>query len=477
MPEPALASSPSLAPLFNSLSSVPRPPGGLFLVGGSIRDMLLGRPVKDLDLVCRGARDFASDLAKVLGAVFIPLGEGHDPPSFRLAWTRYWEYADVTELFGPDITSDLARRDFTANALALRLDGGDAGMLIDPFQGRPDIDKGFVRLVGENALREDPLRILRGFRLQAQLDWNIEPDTLKEMSAAADMLAGTAGERIASELRLILECRNAGRSVREMDRTGVLFAVLPELAPARGCPQNRFHHLDVLEHSLAGLDCCEALLADPAKTFEDLSKLILDDLRDWRLPWLKLAVLLHDLGKPGTHGQHPRTGQATFYGHDDLGAQLALQVAGRLRLSRAESGYIAGLVRNHLHVGAILTPAATTRARMRLLRRLGGDVIPSVLLCLADSRATLGPASDSEYRESKQVQGLRLIRDSLGQAGEMLSAPALVSGRDLLRMGLRPGPELGRVLKAVRDAQDAGEVADRDAALRLARKIADPPED
>jgi tRNA nucleotidyltransferase/poly(A) polymerase len=453
------------------LDNVPPPPGGLFLVGGSIRDLLLGRPLKDLDLVCAGARDFASLMARSHAARLVPLGQDHDPPSFRVVSARdHRDYLDITERAGPDIISDLGRRDFTANALALRLDN-TAPALIDPFQGAKDIRHGLLRMVKPSSLEDDPLRILRGFRLRVQLRWSIEPETRHAMTAAAPLLTRTAGERIAAELRLILEGPEAHPALREMTRGGVLETLFPQITAMRGCLQNRHHHLDVLDHSLEALACCEALLAEPATFFKDLSAAVRTDLSGWRLPWLKLAVLLHDLGKPGTLGRNPRTGQATFYGHDALGAQLFTDVARRLHLSTAESGYITGLIRHHLHVGAILTPTATTRARMRLLRRLGADVIPAVLLCLADTRAALGPASTPGHRHAQHEQGLRLIRDSLGQARETLSAPALLSGHDLIAMGLRPGPDLGRVLRMVREAQDVGEIKDREEAVRLARMI------
>lgn len=465
--DPSLESLGTLAPWLKNVSP---PPGGLYLAGGTIRDMLLGRRVKDCDVVCRGARTFAAALAQIHRARFVPLGQDHDPPSFRVvSMDGHRNYIDVTELFGPDIESDLARRDFTANALALRLDVHEA-IVIDPFHGRRDINQGLVRQVSPSSLQDDPARILRGFRLCAQLGWSIEPATLQNMTATARMLAQTAGERIALELRLILECPGASRTIREMAQSGVLNVLFPELAALRGCLQNDHHHLDVFDHSLAALECCEAMLGNLPALFGDFSPAVQDTLAGWRLPWLKLAVLLHDLGKPRTLGHHPRPGQVTFYGHDALGAQIALEAVNRLRLSRAEGEYIAGLIRHHLHMAAILTSQATARARTRLLRRIGPDVIPSVLLCLADTRAALGPASSHTNAQTTQDQALRLIKDSLGQARETLSAPPLLSGHDLLEMGLLPGPGLGRVLKALREAQDVGDITTRDEALRFVQK-------
>jgi len=473
MPDSAALSLPPPKSLTRWLNGRPCPPGGLYLVGGSIRNMFLGRPLKDLDLVCKGAQEFAAALAQSRGARLVPLGQDHDPPSFRVVNLRdHDDFLDVTELAGPDIMTDLARRDFTANALALRLDDG---VLIDPFNGRRDIQRGLLRRVGPSSLAQDPARILRGFRLRAQLGWAVTADTLSNMIAVASGLADVPGERLAPELRLILACPDAGWTIREMAQVGVLEALLPEMTPMRGCKQSRYHHLDVFEHGLAALECCDALLAKAEDSFGELGEGILADLAGWRLSWLKLTVLLHDLGKPGTRGLHPRTGQTTFHGHDALGARLVLQVTRRLRLSRAESAYVHDLIRHHLHVGALLTPQATTKARTRLLRRLGTNLAPGVLLCLADTQATLGPASTPEFRRTKFEQALRLLQEGWGRAVRIFSSPALLSGDDLIAMGVRPGPNLGRILKAVREAQDAGEVKNREQALGLAERIVNGP--
>lgn len=463
-------------PLVPILDNVALPPAGLYLVGGSIRDMLLDRPLKDLDLVCRNAQTFAESLARSeRGATrIIPLGQNHDPPSWRVLFPDQGDQRiDLTEMAGPDIFADLGRRDFTANALALRLDQDNE--LIDPFNGFRDIRQGLLRHVAPSAFNDDPLRILRGFRLRAQLHWTIAPGSLEAMAAAAPLLAGTAGERAAAELRLILNCSTAYPALRDMADLGVLDVLFPEMTAMRGCGQNRFHHLDVFEHSLEALRACETLLADPESVFGGLAPAIRADLDECRLAWLKLAVLLHDAGKPGTRATHPRTGQPTFYGHDLLGARLARNIAARLKLSRAETEYLANLIRRHLHTGAILTPQATTRARTRLLRRLGPDAVPAALLCLADTEAARGPASTAGFRRGALEQALRLIRDGLGAFREALKAPALITGHDLMAMGMRPGPEMGRVLKMVREAQDAGEIRTRDEALRLADAILRTP--
>lgn len=482
------------------LAALRAPEGGLFLVGGGVRDLLLGRSVKDVDLACRNARQFASDLtqdlAQDLGARLVPLGQDHDPPSFRVvlrppahnARTVSPEFLDITEIHGRDIFEDLARRDFTANAMAVSLGTSPAcsplpfaparyaaasrGLqLIDPHGGRADVRAGLVRRTGPRTIAEDPLRILRGFRLRAQLGWTIDPATLRDMARHVQILAALSGERVAAELRLILDCPQGGFLLRELDQVGALAALFPETTPMRGCIQNHFHHLDVFAHSLAAVEASEAVLSELTGTDAPLREMIQDHLEGYRLPWLKLAVLLHDVGKPKTKGRNLTTGQATFYGHDALGADMAERITARLRLSSSERHFITSLIRHHLHIGVLLFPKATKKARLRWMRRLGPALIPTVLLCLADIRATRGPRILPGDREIQEEQGIRLIQEYAEQAQTTLIALPLLTGHDLIAQGIAPGPALGRLLKTVQEAQDAGEITTTEDALALIKTV------
>ncbi|WP_084185199.1 CCA tRNA nucleotidyltransferase [Desulfonatronum thiodismutans] len=489
---------PSLQNLLSGLQHASLPSDDIFLVGGGVRDLLLGRSLKDLDLACRDAQTVALGLSKALNACFVPLGRNHDPPSFRVVPRDADQtgtqpgsvFLDVTEIHGRNILEDLGRRDFTVNAMALPLgllpnalaspmsevpeSTAWQRQLLDPHSGRLDAFQGLIRRTGPRSLVEDPLRILRGFRLRAQLGWTIEPATLDDMTRHAQALARISGERIRSELQLILECPGGGRLLAEMDRAGVLGVLFPELREMRGCGQNHFHHLDVFEHSLAAVGQCEALLAELSAVFGELEEPILAALHGWRLPWLKLAVLLHDIGKPGTKGRRSTkesTERITFYGHDALGATMAESIASRLRLSSAESKYVIGLIREHLHVGVLLRPEAKLKARLRWMRRLGPDLIPAILLCLADVRATLGPGSSLQEHQAQEARGVALIREYLEQTRTTFNVAPLINGHDLLAQGLSPGPLLGRTLRHLQEAQDAGEITTREEAVILAKRL------
>ncbi|WP_084605081.1 CCA tRNA nucleotidyltransferase [Desulfonatronum thioautotrophicum] len=484
---PSPAPHPSLHRLLSDLHRALPPSEDVFLVGGGVRDLLLDRPLKDMDLACRDAEYVALRLARTLDAAFVPLGRDHDPPSFRVVLRdsgrhgteSNQSFLDVTEVHGRDIVEDLGRRDFTVNAMALALRDLSAltnpgPSLIDPYGGLDDLHRGLIRQTGPQTIADDPARILRGFRLRAQLGWALDHATLDEIEKRAPALAKVPAERLTSELRLILECPGGGRLLAEMERAGVLAVLFPELRDMRGCGQNHFHHLDVFHHSLAAVDHCEVLLAELDAVFGELREPILAVLKGWRLPWLKLAVLLHDIGKPGTKAHRStreNTERITFYGHDALGAAMAESIAVRLRLSTAERKYLTGLIRHHLHVGVLLRPEAKLKARLRWMRRLGPDLIPAILLCLADVRATLGPSSSLQEHQAQEIRGVALIREYLEQTRTTFSVAPLINGHDLLALGLPPGPLLGRILKQLQEAQDAGEITTREEALQMVDQL------
>lgn len=487
---PPPADSP-LDALLRRLKPVPRPENGLFLVGGGVRDLLLNRPIKDVDLVCRGAAEFSARLATALGARWVPLGQDHDPPNYRIVLPDHRgenrahlpDFLDVTEMHGLDIIQDLGRRDFTVNAMGMKLEpkiGTESdteavtnpeSLLIDPHAGLTDLRKGLVRMTARQVIADDPLRILRGFRLRSQLGWRIDPETLREFSACASALTRTAAERISAELRLILESTGGGKLLSELDQAGVLAELFPEIRSMRGCSQNQYHHLDVLGHSLLAVEQCEALLTELRPLFGPQVDTVAAHLAGWRLPWLKLAVLLHDIGKPQTKGRNPNTGRVTFYGHDALSAEMMRTIALRLRLSAMERDYLISLIRHHMHIGALLRPQATKKARLRWMRRLGPDLVPATLLCMADIRATCGPGSTARSRREQETQSIRLIQEYLSEAQTTLTTAALLNGHDLLALGIPAGPAMGQMLKQLREAQDAGEIGTRDEALDMVKKI------
>ena len=445
----------------------------LYLVGGAVRDLLLQRPVKDLDLMCDHPKAFAGKLAGIQNAALVPFLKKADTPCFRVVNRSDPEdFLDLVPIHGGSVTADLKRRDFTINAMALRVNpGGRLGNLIDPLNGHPDLRQGIIRVAGRHAFTDDPLRILRAVRFAVQLGFIISEQTLDMMRSGAQLLNTVAAERIWAELLMIFDNPRSTPFIRLMDDIGVLETIFPEINAMKVCRQNAFHHLDVWQHSLKVMENCEAILQRLPAEFGETAGAVLRNLKtDHRGVLLKLAALLHDAGKPVMKKVDTASGNITFHGHDDRGAQMAGEIAERLKMPNCDRELVQTLVANHMHALFLSRPAVKSTTILRWFRKLNADMIPLIILSMADCEAALGPESSRSDRERHIRWAREAIRSYHETVKPKLEEKPLITGYDLMALGMQPGPEMGRLLKEVRTAQDEGRLTDRRAALRLAKK-------
>jgi putative nucleotidyltransferase with HDIG domain len=370
-----------------------------WLVGGAVRDRLLGRALTDLDLVVDGDPEQAARaIAHAAGrAACFALSE--DFGAWRVvARDRTWQ-ADVERLRGETLEADLLLRDFTINAIAEPIDGGAP---IDPLGGLGDLTARRLRMAGPRAFVDDPLRVLRLVRMEVELELESEPQTSRAAHAQAGELRRVSAERVFVELRRILATQQARRGVELMSELGATAVVLPELQALRGVEQNRFHHLDVYGHTLEALDRTIELQADPSPILgeehaAELGTLLSEPLADelTRGEALRWGVLLHDAAKPLTKGVRPEDGRVTFIGHDARGAELARAVLGRLRASERLRAHVAALVRNHLRLGFLVHEPQPLERRTvySYLRACEPVEVDVTLLSVADRLATRGDSA------------------------------------------------------------------------------------
>ncbi len=446
------------------------PEGGqCYLVGGTVRDLLMNAAPKDLDLVCKNAKNLAVCIAKQKNAALVMMEKKADEPCYRVVDRgNPDECLDMAEMRGGTIEEDLGRRDFTINAMAIKLlDDGTAGELLDPFHGCEDIQQKTIRVVSKEAFVSDPLRILRAFRFAAALGFDIEEQTLKAMKNNAAFLKQVSVERIMAELKHILLTLNSSAWFRQMDEMGILEVIFPDILPMKSCEQNWYHHKDVWEHSLLVMEQVEEILYDFSR-FGDARARIADLLDDEQTVLLKLAGLLHDIGKPLTGGIKPGTNRIIFYGHDKAGAEIMKEMAGRLKLSSGSKDFLVRIIAEHLRPLALSSPKATNAARMRWFRKMRDDAAPALILSMADVMSSLGPESGEEYREHFMAWAVESMQDYFSSLKPKLEAPLLINGNDLISMGMQPGIALGRILYRLRFAQDLGKVTSREEALELA---------
>lgn len=446
----------------------------LYLVGGAVRDHLLSRPVDDIDLVCHEPEAFAAGLAESMNATVVPFLKKADVPCYRVVnRSNTDDHLDLAPIHDGSIEADLARRDFTINAMAFKiLSDGGLGRLIDPFNGRGDLADGIIRATKPNVLHDDPLRLVRAVRFSNQLEFKIENRTLAYMQSAANGLGHVAGERIRVELEKMLVFPGCGRQFRVLDDLGILAVILPEIVPMKDCAQNEHHHLDVWQHCLAVLEKCEDIVHNPEACFGGMAPQVKQGLETGgRGGLLKFAALLHDCGKPASRAVDENSGKTTFYGHDRIGAEMAVDICNRLRFSKRGSEFVRLMVANHLHALFWSRPEVRTKTLMKWFRKLGDEMVPLIILSMADSRATLGTASDAGSRARHEAWAVQTVRDYYTNLKPELARRSLINGDDLIAMGVRPGPGLGKILKRVRKAQDETHVNDRTQALAFAHEL------
>jgi poly(A) polymerase len=443
----------------------------IWLVGGAVRDRLLGRPTADFDVAVRDDTEgLARRLGRAAGGHAFALSEGFG--AWRVvAHDRGWQ-VDLLPLVGGTIEADLAQRDFTVNAIAEPLQGSG---YIDPFGGREDLRLGRLRMVSENAFRNDPLRTLRLVRLACELDFEVEAGTASGARAGAAGLASVAEERIFMELKRIVAGDRAPRGMDLLDSLAATDVVLPELSRLRDVEQSRFHHLDVREHTRLVLAETIELERDPARYFGDqaeaLSRFLAEPLANelTRGQALRFGALLHDVAKPQTRGVTAE-GRVTFMGHDVAGAEVAGAVLGRLRASQRLTVYVAALVRHHLRLGFLVHEMPLSRrAIYRYLRACDPVQVDVTVLSVADRLATRGDGSEPAIERH-----LALARQMLGEALAWHAArPAPpVRGVDLARaLSVRPGPDVGWMLEQLEEASFAGEIHSREEAIERAREL------
>jgi tRNA nucleotidyltransferase/poly(A) polymerase len=445
-----------------------------WIVGGAVRDRLLGRGTADLDVTVPGdPKHAARALARETGGAAFRLSGAFG--AWRVVGPGHAWHVDLVVLRDGTIDADLAARDFTVNAMAEPLAGGD---LLDPHGGRADLDARRLRMVSPAALDDDPLRALRAVRIAIDLDLTIEPETAAAIGRAAPGLERVAAERVFGELKQVIASPSVRTGLQLMDAHGITAQVLPELVALRGVEQNEFHHLDVHDHTLEVLDQVAAIERDPlaagfGEHAEAVGALLREPLADElsRGGAMRFAALLHDAAKPWTQTRRG-DGRLGFPGHDRAGADVARTVLRRLRASEKLVDYVAGLCLHHLRLGFLVHERPLDRRAVWRYLEATDPWTPEVtVFTVADRLATRGrnaePAIAAHVELARELLGPAFARRAEGRR------PPLVRGDELAReLGLPRGPRLGELLAQLEEDRFAGAIATREDAIARARELA-----
>lgn len=376
---------------------------------------------------------------------------------------------DISERRGADLFTDLATRDFTINAMAVRLldlrTHGRRADFLDPYQGMEDLGRRLIRAVQSRVFVDDPLRIMRAVRLAAELGFVIEPATLAWMRTSVHHLPKVAAERVRDELFRMLACPRAAAAVSDLDTLGALEMIVPEITalktPNPGLWTHSITTVIRVEEILGRLPSLFPAFAGPIEAH--LAQMLEAGVS--RTAALKLAALLHDVAKPQTFSVSAE-GQVHFFGHDELGSRMNAEIARRLRLSAATQAYVERMTRHHLRPLFLAREAQLTdRAIYRYFRDTGPEAIDLLIHGLADAAAHDLDDPRLPTHEQIRLTFERMLGWQQGRTVQVTTQP-FVNGDDLIRiLGLTPGPQFRTILEDIREQQAIGRVTTRDEAL------------
>jgi poly(A) polymerase len=459
-----------------------------------VRDALLHRPLKDIDLATSGdGMKLARRIANHFDGDFFALDSERDvgralvnTPDGRLMF-------DVAHLRGDSLQLDLRDRDFTLNAMAVDIHV-DLSLLIDPLNGESDIGARLLRRCTPDALANDPIRLLRAIRQSLQLGMHIETETLADIRRVSPQLVHVSPERLRDEWFKLLTLPKPAAMLRVADAIGVLKFVLPEVDAMHGVKQSPPHVRDVWEHTLAVVENLSNILSvldfhrsdNLTSSFSMGSMAVqLDAFRarfrthmDTQWPnershraLLVFAAILHDVGKPATARQDEE-GNWRFLEHEQIGAQMAEERATALRLSNAERERLVVIVRNHIR--PLLLESLTPRTIYRFWKQTGEAGVDVCLLSLADYLGTrVEHLNQADWL--KFVEKIRTLLEAYFERHDkLIEPPTLVDGNQLMRiLNLKPSRVIGELLELIKESQAAGEVQTVEEALQLARSHLD----
>ncbi len=448
------------------------PNNEIYVVGGTVRDYIMERKTYDRDLVIcdMDAGDFAQRLLETFNSVLVPLDE--ENKIYRIVLKdsdnkHNPEMIDVTNPVENSLERDLMRRDLTINAIAVNIKSGE---VVDLFGGIPDIKNKTLNYIEETNFADDPLRLLRVYRFQSTLGFELSQKTIHAVCKYSNLIKKPAKERLLYELMKLFDGRYTAQSLLNMDKTRLLEEIFPVVVELKQVPPNAHHHLNLLHHSIETVNQIQTLYDDAdIRVREHLDKCDFGGFS--RLAHLKLTGFLHDIGKFSTWTIEKDTGRHRFIKHDDAGAKLVVPLLKGLCCSNKQIEYISEMIKNHIYPSCLMQePDINEKAMMRYLRKLGDNVIDNIILAMADRLSARGEVITDKIIAENISNLEKLLELYFSSLEELKPIPRLLNGNDVMNiLKIKPGPGLGRILDELYEAQLSGEVCTRKEAVEFVK--------
>lgn len=442
--------------------------GEIYLVGGVLRDFYLDKENFDKDIVLKhNPKKFAQLLAQKLDATFIEL-DG-DNEIYRIMLADKINYIDVAKMLGKNIEEDLKRRDLTINSIALNLKTFE---IIDVTGGIDDLKNKIIRHISEKNFTDDPLRLLRVYRFEAMLGFEVNKETSELVKKHAQKIHHSSTERVNYELLKLFSGTYSDKALLDMDKVGLLKEILPVSEDLKSVPPNLHHHLDLFLHSIEIVKQIQQIYEN--NTPEVKSHLEKTDFGGiTRLAHLKFAGFLHDIGKPSTWTIEPDTGKHRFIKHDDVGSKMGVNVLKKLKFSKKQIDYITKMIKYHIYPShVVVAPDITDKIYMRLIRKMENDVIDVIILAMADRYSARGVEISEEIVQTNINNLQKLLDFYLYVKDSLKPLPKLLSGEDIMEiLNIQPSKELGNIITELKEAQISGDINTKKEALIFVKSL------
>ena len=435
----------------------------IYLVGGAVRDYLLGKTTCDKDILVNNAESFAKEFARKNNATFITLDSKNK--IYRVVLRDKINYLDITEPIEGSLEKDLRRRDFTINAIAINLKTKE---IIDINNGQEDIKNRVIRSISEDNLVDDPLRILRAFRFSATLGFEIEQGTLEQIKRHKDLILNPAKERVNYEILKLFQGEYTPQVL--LMASDIIELLYPVFTDVKKVPKNTHHHLGLYEHSVETVNQIQQIYntcSDEVK--EHMNKVDFGGFS--RLAHLKFAGFFHDIGKFSTwtiEGDRHR-----FIKHDDVGSKMAKEILKQNKFSKKQIEYITSMIKNHIYPSQVVSAEnINDKIYMRYIRKMEDNVIDNIILAQADRLSARGSAITDDIVKDNIDRLNKLLEFYIMIKPKLKPIPKLLTGQEIMEIKNIPqSPILGKIISALKEEQSEGNILTKAEAVEFVKNF------